>query len=232
MSIAKPCPRCGACLLSRSNTSTLLKIRRYVVKPSLFEDEIIPPLKDAMLRAAVPVSLVSPLSTLPDPSQMIPRCAFAMEALAGSIDEEINLVEKAMNTDEKPHRKLVLASTAGMLKRRLRHRATTSVKRLAVFHDGGQSPWLDDHDDAPALKHMLERLALPASQPFERPSVVVPEVVEPLCWGLSGDDDDDQPALDIDHLVGRLRETSAAIAGWASYLRALEGASENLPELR
>jgi hypothetical protein len=100
-----------------------------------------------------------------------------------------------------------------------------SVKRLAVFHDGGQSEWLDNHTDGSALKEMLERLARPASEPFERAPVIVPEVIGPLRWGLGQDDDEGLLKLDIDLTIARLREASEAIFAWARHLRHLEAAT-------
>jgi hypothetical protein len=59
-------------------------------------------------------------------------------------------------------------------------RCHTALKRLAVYHDGGQSVWLDDPSNQTALSELLERLSGPAEEPFPRQAVLPAEAVAVL----------------------------------------------------
>jgi len=189
----------------------------------LLEEDIVGSMRENMLRDAVPVSLVAPLSDLPDPSEMIPRCAFAMEFLVANISRELDRgVEWRAKVEEPRVGQTILEGAVDIARDSLRERSRVSVKRLAVFHDGGRSAWLDDYDDEEALRAMLDRLARPASEPFERDAVIVPEVIETLCWGLRWDEGDNIFDRDVDLTFSRLRDATERISAWAWHLRKLE----------
>jgi hypothetical protein len=137
-----------------------------------FEDEIFAPLLPGLVgRARQIEEMPVALAPLPDPSVALRTAAIGVIVVVKRFDlEEAKL--PGMLTKLGNHSEWYVKRHASRMLDMMEARIETAVKRLAAYHDGGQSAWLDDHGDRDALRSMLERLSSATDAPFQRPALI------------------------------------------------------------
>jgi hypothetical protein len=139
----------------------------------LLHNEVFKPMRPGLVGRARSLSEVPRMvMPLPDPSIALDRVAFSIRMLPDEFAEErsrIDMFYKASGS-----------YALGRFMGRVARRCTTAMTRLAVFHDGGSSTWLDDRSDEKALSELLGRLAEPAEVPFQRQAMLPKETASVL----------------------------------------------------
>lgn len=186
----------------------------------VFEKDVYEPLQKGMLGSLVRPGDVPPLADLPDPGLAPIRAAFSIETILARIEKEnAEIAALAEREGDKSMLELLKRTRASRSYRALAHRMETSLKRLAVFHDGGRSKWLDDGTDMQALEGLLDRLREPAETPFPRPAVMTEDAAEAARWLLDEEQDPDWHRGEADGMERRLEASVAALKDWTAVLR-------------
>lgn len=178
------------------------------------EDTVQPELVPGTIGGARSVHDIPPLADLPDPDLAPLRAAQSLEI---ACTRARNMIEEARTMPESTDIKvqeIIRRTTPQMVRTQLSYKAALAIKRLAVFQDGGRSAFLDGDKSEEALIDLLDRLAEPADEPFERPAMLTEAVKRPLLWLLAGDDLD---TAEIDAEVDD--EALDALEGWIFHLR-------------
>lgn len=192
----------------------------------VFADDIIEPLKKGMLGSLVRPADIPPLGDLPDFNLALSRAAISMEVTLSHI-ETSDFRGHSTVAQDKRLRGILRRSAISRTFRMLSVRADISLKRLAVYQDGGQSPWLDDHADMKALSALLKRLQAPASFPIERPAVMTADAAKALRWLLGSEPDFMGYNLRQTEAAERKEaDTRSAIKEWAGLLRRVSPTTE------
>jgi len=130
----------------------------------VFHDEIFDGLKRGMLGSLILPSGIPELSELPPASVALARVhvsiGYALDQSA-LIMEEYDRAEAKLRPVVSDFDRMASSNAMDPLRRK----ASLWMKKLAVFPDGGRSPWLDDWDDEEALDRLLQRLAMPGTAP-------------------------------------------------------------------
>lgn len=189
------------------------------------EAGIIPALRKGMVEGAISLDALPELGELPDADLAPLRAAQSLEFTVEHVRRSI--AEEAEHAEEDPENARIYKSYGVRIGRsQLQGKAELALKRLAVFQDGGRSSFLDgDHSEA-TVSDLLQRLSSPASEPFERPAMLPPEVVPHLLWLIGGD------SLDDTDVEKRLADALDAIEAWVPLLRSTTDRTEmhGLPE--
>ncbi|NTF17558.1 hypothetical protein G6L37_04045 [Agrobacterium rubi] len=137
----------------------------------VFHDEIFDGLKRGMLGSLRLPADMPMLSDLPGASVALARVHvsihYALQASA-SIMREYSQSEDKLRDIMSDFDRMSCSHAMSPL----RSKAALWTRKLAVFVDGGRSPWLDDWDDEDALDRLLARLSAPGSAPDSVSSVI------------------------------------------------------------
>lgn len=191
------------------------------------ENQIIEPLRKGILGSLVPVGAIPDLGDLPDPELALPRAAVSIETAISQIEAarlaDGRFLDQLKDDSLKP---LVVRSSLSRARDQLAYRTQVSLKRLAVFQDGGRSEWLDSHDDDD-LPAMLERLAAPAGEPFERAAALTAEAADVIPWLLGWDDrGPPENEKEAEALEKKLLNAITVFKTWTTHLRAVSTLTE------
>lgn len=133
----------------------------------VFEEHVPDPLRRGMMGSLVAPSDLPGLAPLPAIETVYARLDMSLFYALRETEELADAYGRiAANGSGRPHRLV----RDGAL-RALSAKTDFWLKKLAVFVDGGQSPWLDDGDRGD-LADLLLRLSKPSDEPFARPAVV------------------------------------------------------------
>ena len=192
----------------------------------LTEDEIIPPLRPGLIGGARQLDKVErQLVPLPDPAVAEDRVRTALGIVRPAIAQDRLAALQIADTDNADSSRLspwILLHSA----RRAGYRAAVSLKRLAVYHDGGRSNWLDDATDVASLRDLVDRLAMPDQGPYHRdpmmPAGIGADIANLISVAASWENDED--------LVSSAPRLLDAFEAWAEFVtHAPAGTAEMRP---
>lgn len=149
----------------------------------VFDDEVVEGLRKGMLGSLVEVADIPALADLPDVSVALARIHVSMHY---ALEASESIMADYRKSEDELRRILSdydrLSSSHAMDP--LRRKAFLWMKKLAVFADGGRSPWLDDSDDDEALDRLLARLSSPCSSTDGAKSLLSQSATAALRWLL------------------------------------------------
>jgi len=150
---------------NKNDRAPFFQIMQAIENSGIMEYDVIPsytifePLKPALLHSAILISAIPPISELPNPDLALTRgsqsLALALEVVRGNMIHSEEAAQRYPDTADD-----IKESYRDMALSILRTKAELALRRLAVFQDGGRSPWLDGSVNPNDLTELIDRLSI------------------------------------------------------------------------